>query len=276
VLRRLASAAVGGFVARRTYTAIQQSSSAERWQRTNHRGEPVTLAEGPAVAAGALASLLIAPCEPAGARSAAFAGIAAASALGALDDLTGATDVKGLRGHLGELRSGTVTTGSVKLFGLMATGLLVGAAARRGRGGVVDAILAGGVVAGSANMANLLDLRPGRASKAFLLASVVPLVSETAGGRSGFGTVVAGPVGAVAATIGDDLAERAMLGDTGANALGAAWGVGAAASMSRSGLFTTLAALSALTLLSERVSFSQLIEQTPPLQFLDGLGRRSS
>jgi len=196
--------------------------------------------------------------------------------LGALDDLTGATDVKGLRGHLGELRDGTVTTGSVKLFGLLATGLLVGAAARRGRGGAIDAVLAGGVVAGSANMANLFDLRPGRASKVFLLASAAPLVGEVSGRRSGFGTVVAGPLGAVTGTITDDLAERAMLGDTGANALGAAWGVGAAVSMSRRGLVATLAAISALTLLSERVSFSGLIEQTPPLKFLDGLGRRSS
>ena len=276
MLRRLASAAVGAWVARRTYTAIEQSNGAERWRRTNHRGESVTLAEGPSVAAGSLAGLLIAPCQPAGARSAAFAGIAAASALGALDDLTGNSDVKGLRGHLGELRNGTVTTGSVKLFGLLATGLLVGAAARRGRGGVVDAVLAGGVVAGSANIANLFDLRPGRASKVFLLASAVPLASEASRGRSGFGTVVAAPVGAVAGTISDDLAERAMLGDTGANALGAAWGVGAAASMSRGGLAATLAAISGLTLLSERVSFSRLIEQTPPLKFLDGLGRRSS
>ena len=256
--------------------AIEQSGSAQRWQRTNHRGEPVTLAEGPAVAAGSLAGLLVAPRDLPGARSAAFAGVAAASALGALDDLTGVTDVKGLRGHLGELRSGTVTTGSVKLLGLLTTGLVVGAAARRGRGGVIDAVLAGGVVAGSANMANLFDLRPGRASKVFLLASVAPLISEASGGGSGFGAVIAGPVGAAAGTIGDDLAERAMLGDTGANALGAAWGVGAAASMSRRGLVATLAALSALTLLSERVSFSYVIERTPPLKILDGLGRRSS
>ena len=193
--------------------------------------------------------------------------------LGALDDLTGATDVKGLRGHLGELRSGTVTTGSVKLFGLLATGLLVGAAARRGRGGAVDAVLAGGVVAGSANMANLLDLRPGRAVESlparrprFRWSVKRPV---DAAGSAQWSLA---PVGAVAATIGDDLAERAMLGDTGANALGAAWGVGAAASMSRGGLFTTLAALSALTLLSERVSFSQLIEQTPPLKFAGRAG----
>ena len=96
---------------------------------------------------------------------------------------------------------------------------------------MVDAVLAGGVVAGSANLANLFDLRPGRASKVFLVASGGPLASNGRGGS--FGDVVAGPTGATVALLGEDLGERAMLGDTGANALGAAWGVGAAASMSR-------------------------------------------
>jgi UDP-N-acetylmuramyl pentapeptide phosphotransferase/UDP-N-acetylglucosamine-1-phosphate transferase len=66
-----------------------------------------------------------------------------------------------------------------------------------------------------------------------------------------------------------------MRGDTGANALGAAWGVGAAASMSRTGLAATLMAIGALTVLSERVSFSQVIERTEALRYFDQLGRRS-
>jgi hypothetical protein len=179
--------------------------------------------------------------------------------------------VKGLRGHLGALRDGEVTTGTMKLVGLAATGLVAGAAARRGRGGLVDAVLAGGVVAGSANLANLFDLRPGRASKVFLAASTGPLV-----GGGTFGDVVAAPSGATAAMLGDDLGERSMLGDTGANALGAAWGVGAASVMSRGGLAVTLAGLVAMTVLSERVSYSEVIERTAPLRFLDGLGRRRS
>ncbi len=67
-----------------------------------------------------------------------------------------------------------------------------------------------------------------------------------------------------------------MMGDTGANALGAAWGVGAAASMTRTELAATLLALGALTLLSERVSFSEVIERTAALRYVDGLGRRPS
>lgn len=269
VLRRLVAAGVAATTARSVYRSITKGPAAQTWERTNHRGDPVSLAEGPAVAVGSLAGLLLAP--RAAPRGASVLGVAAASGLGALDDLTGATDVKGLRGHLTALRHGQVTTGAVKLFGLAAAGLVAGALARKGRGGVLDATLAGGVVAGSANLANLFDLRPGRASKVFLGASAPTLL---VGGA--FGDVVSAPVGATGALLGDDLAERSMLGDTGANALGAAWGVGAAASMTRSQLATTLAGIVALTVLSERVSFSEVIEQTPPLRYLDGLGRPAS
>ncbi len=65
-----------------------------------------------------------------------------------------------------------------------------------------------------------------------------------------------------------------MLGDTGANALGAAWGVAMAASSSRRALLVTVATLVGLTVASERVSFSQVIERTPVLRELDGMGRR--
>jgi UDP-GlcNAc:undecaprenyl-phosphate GlcNAc-1-phosphate transferase len=270
VLRRVLGAAVAAVVARRTYQALRTGPTADRWARSNHRGEPVTLAEGPAVAAGALSGALLAAR---GARAATIVGVGAASALGALDDLTGDTNVKGLKGHLGALRDGQVTTGSLKLFGLAVTGLAAGALARRGRGGPVDAVLAGGVVAGAANLANLFDLRAGRTAKVFLLASSGPLVSPGLRGAS-FGDVVAAPCGSVGALLGEDLGEQAMLGDSGANALGAAWGVGAATTMNRRALCATLAAIGGLTLVSERVSFSQVIERVPVLQYLDRLGRR--
>jgi UDP-N-acetylmuramyl pentapeptide phosphotransferase/UDP-N-acetylglucosamine-1-phosphate transferase len=64
-----------------------------------------------------------------------------------------------------------------------------------------------------------------------------------------------------------------MLGDTGANALGAAWGVGLATELSRSALAVTLALLVGLTVASERVSFSEVIERTPVLRELDRWGR---
>lgn len=268
MLGRLLSAAAAAVASRAVYDALRKSPTAPRWQRTNHRGEDVTLAQGPAIALGSLVGVVTAPGLPLSHRAASTIAIGGASALGMVDDLTGATDVKGLRGHLGALRNGEVTTGTVKLFGLAATGLVAGAVARRGRGGLVDALLAGAVVAGSANLANLLDLRPGRATKAFVAVSAAPVVSA---GTSG--SVLAGPTGAALALLPEDLAEQSMLGDTGANALGAAWGVAVASDMSRSALAATLTVLVGLTVASERVSFSEVIERTPVLRELDRLGR---
>lgn len=271
MIGRVLSAALAALVSKKVYTQLSEGSSAERWQRINHRGETVTLAQGPAVSLGSVFGIVTAPGLSRSVRAASTLAVGGASVLGIIDDLTGVTDVKGLRGHLGALRSGEITTGSVKLVGLGATGLVAGALARRGRGGLLDAMLAGAVVAGSANLANLFDLRPGRATKVFLAASAVPLFSGSASSA-----VVVGPASAATALLPDDLGERSMMGDTGANALGAAWGVGVAATLSRPGLLVTVVALVGLTVASERVSFTQVIETTPVLRVLDGMGRRPS
>lgn len=271
MIGRVLSAALATLVSKTVYTRLSGGSSAERWQRINHRGETVTLAQGPAVSLGSMAGIVTAPGISRSVRFASALAVGGASVLGIVDDLSGVTDIKGLRGHLGALRSGEVTTGTVKLVGLGATGLVAGALARRGRGGPLDAMLAGAVVAGSANLANLFDLRPGRATKVFLAASAAPMLSGSAAG-----VVVAGPVSAATALLPDDLGERSMLGDTGANALGAAWGVSLAATLSRPALLVTVATLAGLTVASERVSFTQVIETTPVLRVLDGMGRRPS
>ena len=88
-----------------------------RWWRTNHRGEPVSLYEGPLLAAGSLAGLALVPGLPLRARLAAIAATATAAGLGAYDDQSDVRDAvgpaaKGFRGHLGALRSGRVTSGT--------------------------------------------------------------------------------------------------------------------------------------------------------------------
>jgi UDP-N-acetylmuramyl pentapeptide phosphotransferase/UDP-N-acetylglucosamine-1-phosphate transferase len=80
--------------------------------------------------------------------------------------------------------------------------------------------------------------------------------------------------GAVAAALPDDLAERTMLGDGGANALGALLGTALAARSSRAGRLAMLAGIVGLTAASERVSFTKVIADTPLLRELDALGRR--
>ena len=63
-MRRAVYAAVAGAcaagAARLAYSAMSRRppGGPKAWARTNHRGEPVTLLEGPAVAAGAIVGVL--------------------------------------------------------------------------------------------------------------------------------------------------------------------------------------------------------------------------
>jgi UDP-N-acetylmuramyl pentapeptide phosphotransferase/UDP-N-acetylglucosamine-1-phosphate transferase len=239
----------------------------QRWARTNHRGGPVTLLEGPAVAAGLAAAALVAPGLTGRVRAGAAVAALGAGGLGAYDDLAGSGDRRGLRGHLGALQHGELTSGTVKIFGVGATGLA--AAALAGRRGI-GLLLGGGVVAATANLVNLLDLRPGRALKAGLVLAL--LDGRRAGDASRLAALCAG---SVLVALPADLGERSMLGDAGANALGAVLGLAAVtADTGRARLAGRLAALTALTLASEQVSFTTVIEATPGLRELDRMGRR--
>jgi hypothetical protein len=273
-LRLIAAAAAGATAAgaaRLAYSAVNHRppGGPKVWSRTNHRGEPVTLLEGPAVAAGAIAGVLAqaglarATGSPRWHRAAAMVlGGAGAAAFGAYDDLAGSGDRRGFRGHLGALRHGEVTTGAVKLGGIGVTGIV--SAALTG-GSPADVVINAGMVAGGANLLNLFDLRPGRAIKVAVASGAL----IGAAGQDG----VAAPLGAALALLPEDLGERAMLGDAGANALGAMLGA-SAAGLPRVARIALLAGIAGLTAASEKVSFTKVIARTPALNWLDMLGRR--
>jgi len=258
--------AAGGLTAAVAYRAVAaaMSSRPPAGLRTNHRGREVSLAAGPAVVAGTLAGTAAA-CPSGGARQlrASLIAVLTAAAAGGYDDLAGTSHARGLRGHLGALLDGEVTTGSAKIVGI-GVGALSAARGLGGSGG--DVLLATGLIAGTANLVNLLDLRPGRAGKAALLAAGLVLTRAR-------GWPAAGVAGATAAMLPADLGERVMLGDTGANALGAALGTAIAAAADRPTRIVVFAAVVALTELSERMSFSAGIEAIPALRWLDSLGR---
>ncbi len=252
------------------------------WERTNHRGEPVSLLGGPAVAAGVLAGGVVgAPSARDGAALA--VATTTATAFGLVDDLTedrAGTVRKGLRGHLGALARGEVTTGGLKVLGIGAGALVAAALSRphdarpagRGAGAAVrlaDVAVDGALIAASANLVNLLDLRPGRALKAAALAAAPAALLGGRGGGAG-----AAVAGAVLAELPDDLAERDMLGDSGANAVGAVLGTLAVQACPRPVRLGLLAGVVALTVASEKVSFTAVIARTPVLRELDGWGRR--
>jgi UDP-GlcNAc:undecaprenyl-phosphate/decaprenyl-phosphate GlcNAc-1-phosphate transferase len=198
----------------------------------------------------------------------------AAVAFGALDDLKGSGKRRGLRGHLGALAHGEVTTGAVKLAGIGAAGAAGALLLRRPGEGVLDFAVNAGLIAGAANLLNLFDLRPGRAIKvAALSATAIGAASAAAGGGRGI-AAIAVPAGAALAVLPEDLGERAMLGDAGANALGAMLGVAAASSLGRPARAGVLAGIVALTAASEKVSFTKVIARTPALNWLDMLGRK--
>ncbi|GAA3247345.1 hypothetical protein GCM10010532_092390 [Dactylosporangium siamense] len=190
-----------------------------------------------------------------------------AGAVGFYDDLVGGRPehaAKGFRGHLGALKEGRVTSGLVKIVGVGAAGVVAAALLPRRR--VVDVLLGAGVIAGTANLFNLLDLRPGRAIKAGMLVGA-PLAVGQGGGAA------AGALGAAGALLAADLGEEIMLGDAGANALGAVLGTAYVARTGTWGRLAALAGLVALTAASEKVSFTQVIEKTPALRAIDQFGR---
>ncbi|MCF6745886.1 hypothetical protein E9529_16700 [Blastococcus sp. KM273128] len=276
--RRTALLALGGAGAARGALAaaarLAAGSAGAPWRRTNYAGRPVSLLGGPALAVAATASAAFG--APPGARAAAVVVGAASGLVGGYDDLAGARPEqardKGLAGHLRALREGRVSAGAVKVAGIgaaAATAALLTRGGGRGAGALADGVLTTGLVAGTANLLNLLDLRPGRAAKAGVLAAAAG-VGGPAGG------LAAGPLGATLAVLPEDLGERVMLGDSGANALGALLGLRLAAVGPRGARAATLAVVTGLTLASERVSFTRVIEATPGLRELDRLGRRSS
>ncbi|MFI7606066.1 hypothetical protein ACIBTV_13170 [Micromonospora sp. NPDC049366] len=285
ILGRLLAAGAGVAAARYALREVRTSPAGPALERTNFRGRTVSLAAGPALAVGASGAAALGAPGVASGAAALVAGVGA-GAVGLYDDVVGARPeqktAKGFAGHLAALREGRVTAGLVKIVGVGAAGL--GAAAllaadprvaghrRRQRQGAfgrgVDVLLGAGVVAGTANLINLLDLRPGRALKSGLLLGA-PLTGGPHGG------LAAGAVGAAAGLLPEDLGEDVMLGDSGANALGAVLGVALAARTGPLGRAGTLAVLAALTAASEKVSFTQVIQRTPGLRELDALGRSS-
>jgi UDP-N-acetylmuramyl pentapeptide phosphotransferase/UDP-N-acetylglucosamine-1-phosphate transferase len=263
---------ISGGVARGAYRLLnlRPPGGRERWIRTNNRGRDVTLLEGPAVAAGIAAASLLTPGLPGAVRLAGCGAALGAGAVGLYDDLGERGAAKGFRGHLSALARGEVTTGAVKILGIGATGLAAGSVLRRDP---LDRVLAGLVVAGAANVVNLFDLRPGRATKAAVIGAGGSVLGAALSGGPRSRLLTGAALGAAAALLPEDLSEEAMLGDCGANALGAALGAAAAARASRSGLLGLAAGLAALTAASEKVSFTKVIAATPPLRKLDEWGR---
>jgi hypothetical protein len=125
-------------------------------------------------------------------------------------------------------------------------------------------------VALGANLINLLDRAPGRAGKIALLA-MLPLAVLGAGAWT---ACSAGVIASLAVALPPDLKEKAMLGDAGANPVGALLGLGLGVSLPEIWLVIAIAVMLGLNLASERWSFSQFFARIPMLNAFDRIGRR--
>jgi UDP-GlcNAc:undecaprenyl-phosphate/decaprenyl-phosphate GlcNAc-1-phosphate transferase len=191
--------------------------------------------------------------------------------LGLLDDALGrgaASDShRGWRGHARAVMAGGFSTGAIKAVGALA--LAAYAVSGRGREGL-DYVADLALLLLATNLFNLLDLRPGRVEKAFLaLLAGLCLGAWTDAPLELLGIFI-GPVAVVTAFT---LRERAMLGDTGSNLVGALAGVSLLVTLGDDARLIALAIVLALTMYGEFRSISAAIDGVPPLRWLDSIGR---
>lgn len=275
------AAATGFLAGRLTWLALRPALVHSTLDRTNFRDKLVPTGGGLAVAlamlvvesgralAGAAGIGSDTPTLP---RVAVLLAVVVFALLGLLDDLVPPAqgEPRGFGGHLGALLEGRLTTGATKLAGGGAAALVLASVVQPGDhvwGLVRDGLL----IALGANLANLFDRAPGRMLKG-VAASFATLAIATAGVTVLVPVAVA--VGGGLALLLDDLHERVMMGDTGANALGAAVGLGVVLATSSGVRTAIVAVLLVLNLLSEAVSFSRVIDGFAPLRALDRAGRR--
>lgn len=248
------------------------------WTRSNYRGTTVAHPAGIAVVGvGVLALLVLAVIDTlTGADALRAEAVAAAvfvagvALLGLVDDLLGdrsGNAPRGLRGHAHALLSGRLSTGALKAAGTAALATIVLA----GRGlDTAELALGVSVLTLAVHVFNLLDLGPGRSIKALLLLGAALTLA----------TLSLAPLGALGAFLGPivvllvlDLRERAMLGDTGAGAVGAVAGMWLVLALPVLGQGLVLLVLAAATAYGELRSISALVARTPILGRIDSLGR---
>ncbi len=193
-------------------------------------------------------------------------GLIAMCLVGVLDDIIGNRDVSGLKGHFKSLFKGTLTTGGFKaLFGGF-VGLTISVAISKN---IVDIVINTLIIALSTNLMNLLDLRPGRAIKVYLVIALT-LLFTLIGYPKGLILIL---LPSVLVYFKEDIKAKAMMGDTGSNVLGISIGILIAIGYARPIRLGWLAFLIFIHILTEKYSLTKIIENNKVLNFIDKLGR---
>ncbi len=260
------------------------------FQRSNYRGAPLATSVGIAmIIAVFLAAALIGLVESMGLgrywpglESLRLTALAAGGfgLLGLLDDLAVDENTSGFRGHVTAVFAGRLSAGSLKMLAGPAVALVIAQATAGGSLGWM--LLHGAIIALAANLANLFDRAPGRVTKvstiavaALFIATAIPYLDgqlRQLPDLAGVATIL----GAAWGLMRPELREELMIGDAGANPLGAAVGLAVVLTQGRIVQIVVLVVLVVMNLISERVSFSSVIRRVAVLRFLDDVGRPSA
>jgi UDP-GlcNAc:undecaprenyl-phosphate/decaprenyl-phosphate GlcNAc-1-phosphate transferase len=190
------------------------------------------------------------------------------SLLGLVDDAF-SDESRGWRGHGHRTLSGGFSTGALKAAGSLGLALYVMSAENLSTSRY---LLASAVLVLATNVFNLIDLRPGRSVKTMLLLGAALTIATTNARALWALGLFFGPA-LVAGFY--DLRERVMLGDTGANLVGALAGLWIVFTLSGIGQAVALALLAGITIYGEFHSISEFVERAPGLRQLDSWGRPS-
>lgn len=239
--------------------------------RPNFRGDKIPVGAGLLFfLAGLLPTALLLIWQPETYRTGGLIflfALGAMTLLGMVDDVFGSRADSGLKGHVKKLLRGELTTGGLKLVagGLMALAV-AGAISNDWQELMVNSLL----IALSVNAINLLDLRPGRAGKGYLL-GVVLLTVASWPARELIWCLLTAAI--LLAYLPTDLKAGAMMGDTGSNALGATIGISAAMVLPWTIKIGYLIFLVVFHLFTEKYSLTKIIEKNKMLNYFDQLGR---
>lgn len=207
--------------------------------------------------------------------------------IGWIDDHYGGAEARGLAGHWKKLcREGVWTTGLSKAACIVCAALVFAvqtakerlpAAAESAVAAAFYTMCGAAVIALSANAANLLDVRPGRAIKGFLLLLAPSLACALSGTGTAYEWALLFLPVLLAALVmlPEDVRGAIMLGDSGSNLLGFAAGCAMWLFAPPLAVLLMLLVLVILHAVAERSSLSLWIERIPLLRRMDQWGREA-
>lgn len=192
---------------------------------------------------------------------------------GLIDDVFGTRGASGLKGHFKKLFvQREITTGALKALagGMIALLISLGIPRDNGIAGWTVVLLNTLIIALATNAINLLDLRPGRAGKGYLVFAAFIVLAGN--GQAPF-WYLAAVTGSLGALLPSDLKAQVMMGDTGSNMLGIAAGYIAVLTLGTPVKIGYLAFLLVFHLFTEKYSLTKVIENNKLLNYLDMIGR---